>query len=660
MMTSGADAARSLGFQLIESSALQKGSKYQYSCGWRWWTAFFADEDLSPLAASADDALRWQESDYGKPASRIKTVRKAVAFVYQAVGLTSPMHIPRVLRANGEGEDWYKAPEDLCEEIFATYELRVQDYIAWCNCNGVPALPGSPQRVGEFLLSLCDELGLRAIRIASTAVSRYIESNGHPPTGRHPVVLAAMAECEARLGPIRGGAPAARSLPTGKHARHYHRQWTEWCAAQSIEWEHASGADALRYLRALEHQRDASFRVAPLSRFYLSIPDPFSTDEIIKWKEWHRAARKEGDLPAPASSRAAEIVAELRTARSTFEGPLPVGLTLEEVEAVSDNLGFRVSDATLATYAEAMAQFEAWLSARGVAVWDVSGMHVSVYLRERAEGRRLSTVSADLAALSTIFDLMGYELNPAHSAVVTDTMGRLRAERPEAPKQALGFRKEHFDAVVANAYRSLPRESAGQTELRALGELSLFGLTFDGLLRRKEIAAARWVDLKTTPNGNGTLDVPFSKTTKFGDGDPTFVSGWTMERLRNFRQLRRSMRCEKPGDPRIFQRSPETLGERIKAVCKAAGLEDGFTSHSLRIGMAQELAVAGFGMPLIMLAGRWKKPEMVYYYIRNLKVDESAVALLHQMRADGRFRLSHETRGIDVLSTYQHVRETIY
>ena len=103
MTMQGADAGRSLGFQLIENSPSKQGTKYQYVCGWRWWAAFFKDEGISPLAASADDALRWLECDYSKPANRIKTVRKAVAFVYQALGMTSPMHVPHVMRATGEG-----------------------------------------------------------------------------------------------------------------------------------------------------------------------------------------------------------------------------------------------------------------------------------------------------------------------------------------------------------------------------------------------------------------------------------------------------------------------------------------------------------------------------------------------------------------------------
>ena len=39
----------------------------------------------------------------------------------------------------------------------------------------------------------------------------------------------------------------------------------------------------------------------------------------------------------------------------------------------------------------------------------------------------------------------------------------------------------------------------------------------------------------------------------------------------------------------------------------------------LRVGMAQDLAVAGFSLPQIMRAARWTDPKMPAIYIRNLK-----------------------------------------
>ena len=48
------------------------------------------------------------------------------------------------------------------------------------------------------------------------------------------------------------------------------------------------------------------------------------------------------------------------------------------------------------------------------------------------------------------------------------------------------------------------------------------------------------------------------------------------------------------------------IGRRIDAAAKAAGLGEGFTGHSGRVGMAQDLAASGVELPELMTAGRWK------------------------------------------------------
>ena len=96
----------------------------------------------------------------------------------------------------------------------------------------------------------------------------------------------------------------------------------------------------------------------------------------------------------------------------------------------------------------------------------------------------------------------------------------------------------------------------------------------------------------------------------------------------------------------FFQLGPRELSVHVRESCEAAGLEGRFGTHGMRIGMAQELAVAGFGLVLIMRAGRWETPGMPAYYIRGLKVSESAVAELHRMWADGRRRVERELKGL--------------
>ena len=51
----------------------------------------------------------------------------------------------------------------------------------------------------------------------------------------------------------------------------------------------------------------------------------------------------------------------------------------------------------------------------------------------------------------------------------------------------------------------------------------------------------------------------------------------------------------------------------IKAT-STAGLSEGFTGHSVRVGMRQDLAKTGPELPAFMTSGRWKSATMPERY----------------------------------------------
>ncbi len=68
----------------------------------------------------------------------------------------------------------------------------------------------------------------------------------------------------------------------------------------------------------------------------------------------------------------------------------------------------------------------------------------------------------------------------------------------------------------------------------------------------------------------------------------------------------------------------EIVADRARAV---AALSPGkYSSHSLRIGAAQDLLAAGKSLPGIMQAGRWKTPQMVLRYVRKLLASRNVMA----------------------------------
>ena len=73
-------------------------------------------------------------------------------------------------------------------------------------------------------------------------------------------------------------------------------------------------------------------------------------------------------------------------------------------------------------------------------------------------------------------------------------------------------------------------------------------------------------------------------------------------------------------------RSAARVNPGLRAAAVAAGLGDGYSGHSGRVGMAQALAADGAGLPELMEAGRWESPTMPARYIKEQQAGCGAVA----------------------------------
>ena len=76
----------------------------------------------------------------------------------------------------------------------------------------------------------------------------------------------------------------------------------------------------------------------------------------------------------------------------------------------------------------------------------------------------------------------------------------------------------------------------------------------------------------------------------------------------------------------VFGLSARQISRRIKAATKMAGLGEGFSTHSPRVGMAQDLSSTGAELPELMTAGRWDSPTMPARYTEAQAAGRGAVA----------------------------------
>lgn len=284
-----------------------------------------------------------------------------------------------------------------------------------------------------------------------------------------------------------------------------------------------------------------------------------------------------------------------------------------------------VAENTIRSYRSQWQSFVTWAADRSIPAVPAEPKHVAAYLTERFEqhGHKPATLRVAAAAVAYVHN--HYDLvNPCSHPLVKRTLKGATRIAGNAQKQAKGLTAEALDAIEASACRPRLRASGSQESPQAAVrrgsvDIALVSVMRDAMLRVSECAALTWGDIETESDGSGRLSVRRSKTDPDGDGTVLFVSPQSMAALARTRN-------GAPARQRVFGLSPNQISLRIKQAAQAAGLGDGFSGHSPRVGMAQDLARSGVELPSLMTAGRWRSPLMPAHYTRNETAARGAVA----------------------------------
>ena len=186
---------------------------------------------------------------------------------------------------------------------------------------------------------------------------------------------------------------------------------------------------------------------------------------------------------------------------------------------------------------------------------------------------------------------------------------------------------------------TIPRKGQGQRQGRAVGseaswsaqrrgrvDVALMSVLRDGLLRRSEAAELRWGDVEFQEDGSALLTVRRSKTDPEAEGVVLYIGRDTAQALQAIRPAEELL---DPSTP-VFGLTTRHIGNRVRAAAKAASLGEGYTGHSGRVGIAQDLAKNGVELPALMTAGRWKSSKLPARYTERQAADRGAVARYYQ------------------------------
>ena len=316
----------------------------------------------------------------------------------------------------------------------------------------------------------------------------------------------------------------------------------------------------------------------------------------------------------------------------------PAGLTLQDQRRIQDALDSSTSPNTRRAYNQAWRRFEAWGASRGRGhSLPATPELVAAFLTELAQaGKSVATLRLTKSALAAVHRSTGHQ-DPTDNEEGEKGHGRhCPGKRPSpAPGEAVNRERSRG----REGHRGYPQETPGQGRQggERLGctakgpgvDVALLSVLRDGLLRRSEASAVRWGDVEVQEDGSARLHVRRSKTDPEAEGAVLYIGQTAALALQAI--LPEDAAVVDP-TAAVFGLSASQIGRRIDAAAKVAGLGEGFTGHSGRVGMAQDLAASGVELPELMTAGRWKTSRMPARYTERQAAGRGAVARYYQGR----------------------------
>ena len=301
----------------------------------------------------------------------------------------------------------------------------------------------------------------------------------------------------------------------------------------------------------------------------------------------------------------------------------PAVLTDEQRRRVADALENAQSENTRRNYAGQYRKFRAWCEQENFSYLPAQPEVLAAYAAELADvGKSISTIRLSIAAIVDAHRRVGLE--SPQTAGVGETLRGLSRQLGVGQKQARPLDADALAAIRATALN--PRRSRGgslETEHTALKcgrlDIALASVMSDAGLRISEVASLRWRDVLDAENGAGLVYVERSKTDQAGEGAYVVITPDTLTALKHLQQDS----GVQGDDELVFGLSMSQISRRVDSMARAAGLGDGYSGHSGRVGLAIRMTRRGAPLQAVQTHGRWKSPPMPARYTRSEKALEA-------------------------------------
>jgi integrase len=280
---------------------------------------------------------------------------------------------------------------------------------------------------------------------------------------------------------------------------------------------------------------------------------------------------------------------------------------------------------TIQGYSADLRIFADWCNQRKARWMPASPHTVADFVDCQVTKYRISTIKRRLCAIAFAHRMRDLP-TPTEANVVQLAIRRASRKRASRPQQKLGL----TDRIRAEIVAACPKTLDG------VRDAAIISAGYDTLCRSSELAAIELQHLNLHPDGSGSLLIPRAKSDVDGEGriahlspeTAKLVSQWIEGAELEIGPLFRSLHLHRVADGPMCTSSIRRL---IKRATIRAGLDPAvaadLSGHSMRIGAAQDMMLAGFDSLAIMQAGGWKSANVVLRYVENAATRE-----IHQMR----------------------------
>ena len=276
-------------------------------------------------------------------------------------------------------------------------------------------------------------------------------------------------------------------------------------------------------------------------------------------------------------------------------------------QGVASSLESVLSDNTHRVYGAQWRIFTGWCDEVGLTSLPAEPLTVARYLAARANaGASIATMRLATSAIAKAHEWAKLE-SPCRDPGVRASLkgwGR-RLAKPQRQSGALTADVLAVIRLTAVQPRKRGRgiEKPEQAAERARFDLALVAVLSDAGLRRSEASSLTWGDVQRWDDGSGRITVIRSKTDVEAQGAVVAITPAAMGALSAIRP------SSADGEVKVFGLSESQIARRVKAIARAAGLENWefFSGHSGRVGMARRMAQNGAPTHEIERQGRWKQ-----------------------------------------------------